>query len=188
MLNTFLVNILRDLEVEEDAERVEALMLASVREYGVEAQYRGALRLVRRLSRELQQTQLPAAAEPAAPTEEQSAPVHAHQMLRVGGSKLRTAHAPWKARGLDKLTQLYRLLEAHPRLPYDDIAKELYGNDDARTKSNVRSTVNNLKKRGMVRAVGVGAYEIVRENERHPVLDAEEHEADTSEAEEGTAA
>ncbi len=127
------MDVLEDLRLDEEAERVDAALSVAAKPFALEARYRGALRFLRRLSREMQAVQgAPRGAasvvvDPASPS-----PVVIPRPRPNGP-------APWKAKGLKMWVRSYLLLEARPRMPYGEMAVELYGKVDRDTKSNVRS-------------------------------------------------
>lgn len=146
-----------DLELEEAAEHAAATIAAAVRALPLKAQYHGTMRFLARLKSALERGEdAPPANNGAAPIRASAAPA----ALPDG----RAAEKPVKQvmpTPDSMLGKVYQLLKAAPRMPIKDMAQAVYGKADDATKSNVRSQLDQLRKRGVARAVDKGAWEII---------------------------
>lgn len=61
------------------------------------------------------------------------------------------------------MSRLHEMLLAYPRRPIKDLASDLYGTDDDKSRGKVRSLLDQLKRRGKARAVEHGLWEAMGE-------------------------
>lgn len=179
------MDLLLDLKLEEDAESVEAAVAEAAASFSPEAQYRGALRWLRRLSREAEGRQVAETELEQQPDEaETSAPGHRPQMIAPLPALRRVWPRPpgrprplvraWKDTSKKMWERTYALIEANPQMPYEQMAEELYGDTSQKAKSNVRSQCAQLKKEGLIRSIQDGLWEVIPEAEREQDQSAEE--------------
>lgn len=175
-MHPLVMDLLLDLKLEEDAERVEVAVAEAAASFSPEAQYRGALRWLRRLSREAEAARQPseakAAAEDgagrapfdrgAAQTTRRQANVQWRLPNRVPSfEEIAAPPSAWEDTSRKMWERTYALIEAHPHLPYEQMAIALYGEASQKAKSNVRSQCAQLKKEGLARAVEDGLWEVI---------------------------
>lgn len=71
-------------------------------------------------------------------------------------------HGPRKVgEGVSLSDRVYIILRERPRMPIKDLAVTLYGVADKKTAANVRSLLDQLKRRNLVRNTGVGEWEAI---------------------------
>lgn len=66
-------------------------------------------------------------------------------------------------RGGSLSKRVHRMLLAQPRSPIKELAAALYGVADKKTEANIRSLLDQLKRRKLVRNTGVGEWEAIGE-------------------------
>lgn len=154
------MGLLEDLKLEEESEAVEYALVAAASRFPLERQYKGALRFVLHVGRLLE-------AERKAKEAQTNGVVPSAEQGRGRVPTVRIfSSEPWETPGLKMWEKTLKYLEAHPRAPYTDMALALYAKVDDTTRANVRSQIDQLKKRGLVRAIADGVCEVIPEAER----------------------
>lgn len=121
-----------ELLLVRETEDATAAIIAALRPFSPVAQKRAVLHVVDRLWRD-------APREKDAP----AAPLKQHPVLANTD----------RARIVD-------ILRAHPQRAIADVAREVYGTTEERDRAKVRSHLDQLKRRGLARAVEPGKWEI----------------------------
>ena len=129
-----------------DAELARGAIQQALRGYSLEACKRALLRALASVGADLDE-QVRAAKATQAQSQTHSAP---QARKKVMARRKQTRYD--KARAA---------LEARPRMPIKELAVEMYGEETVKTLQATRTLLDEMRKRKMIKRVGVGQWEVV---------------------------
>ena len=141
------IDLQREFAIERDAELARGAIQQALRGYSLEACKRALLRALASVGADLDE-QVRAAKTPQTQSQTQRSAPQARKKVTARPKQTRYD----KARAA---------LEARPRMPIKELAVEMYGEETVKTLQATRTLLDEMRKRKMIKRVGVGQWEVV---------------------------